>query len=95
MQIVPAQHRSRWLFLALALVLLGAQVLQSGHLHADHGVVADCLQCQVDSGQSAVIGDSQAAVILATARESHPDIATAPVSTFYRLAARGPPTLPV
>ena len=95
MPIRPDKHRCRWLFLTLALVLLGAQVLQSSHHHADHGVIADCLQCQVDSGQAAIIAENRTAIAVMPIRESHPDIAAAAVATFYRLAARGPPHAPV
>ncbi len=89
------KYRFRWLFLTLALTLLGAQLLQAGHHHGDHAVVADCLECQADNGQATIAGDGRPATVIKPTREPHPEIATAPVATFYRLAARGPPHLPV
>ena len=87
------QRRSRWVFVALMVVLLGAQVTQSAHLHAEHGLAPDCVQCQVDGGQAMAVSDARTPSCLPAANVPHPDMAVAPVATFYRLAARGPPTL--
>ena len=46
---------SRWLFTAMMVVLLGAQVLQSAHVHSIHGQAPDCVQCQADSGQAMAV----------------------------------------
>jgi hypothetical protein len=86
-------QRTRWVFATLIVVLLGAQVLQSAHLHADHGLAPDCAQCQVDGGQAMAVTDAETPPCLPSGNALNPDIATAPVATFYRLAARGPPEL--
>jgi hypothetical protein len=86
-------HRSRWLFTALMVVMLGAQLVQSAHLHADHGLAPDCLQCQADGGQIMALADAATPPCLAITSKHHPKIAAAPGATFYRLPARGPPAL--
>ena len=88
-----SQKRYRRVFMAVAVLLLGAQLLQSAHLHADHELAPDCVQCQVDGGQAMAVSDAVTPPCLPAADELHPEIAVASVATFYRLAARGPPTL--
>ena len=91
MSIRPEIRRNHWAVAALVVLLLGVQMLQAGHLHADEGMAADCVQCQVDGSQAMAISDAVTPPCLPAADNSHPDIAAAPVATFYRLSARGPP----
>ena len=93
MQIRPHHTHSRWLFLALVLVLLGTQVLQAGHLHAHHGLSVDCVQCQADSGQAMAITRAAAPACLPLRREIQQGIAAAPIASYCRPTARGPPVL--
>ncbi len=73
--------------------LLGAQVLQFAHIHADHGVPHDCIQCQSDSGQALLPETAHAPMFVAPAGNDRPVIALAPISNFYHLDARGPPRI--
>jgi hypothetical protein len=89
-----ARHRVLKILPAVLLtVLLGAQTLQAAHFHADHLGSADCLQCQTHTGQAAVSNGSLVLPTQAAGGNHQPAIALAPVSTHYRLAARGPPAL--
>lgn len=87
------QSRRCRVLTVLVVLLLSAQVLQAAHLHADHSLAQDCVQCQVDGGQAMAVTDAVTPPCLPAVDTSHPDVAVAPVATFYRLAARGPPTL--
>jgi hypothetical protein len=89
-----SQTRYRWLFTAVMVLMLGAQCLQAGHLHADHGFTPDCAQCQADGGQAVGVTDAVTPLCLPAAGAPDPAIAVVTVATFYRLAARGPPALP-
>lgn len=91
MESALSQVRSRWLIAAVLALLLGAQVAQSAHIHANPHFTPDCAQCSVDGGQALVV-ETETSLSLPTATHVHPDVLVAPVSTFYRLAARGPPT---
>lgn len=93
MKPVATQLRARWLIATFVLLFIGAQVAQSAHLHADHSFAQDCVQCSADGGQTALISGATAPPCLATARTINTDVSVACVATFYRLAARGPPTL--
>ena len=87
------QKRYRWLVTAAMLLLLGGQVLQSVHLHADHGVTSDCVQCQAEGGNAMAVTGAVTPACLPAVDEIHPDITVATIATFYRLSARGPPAL--
>jgi len=93
MKIGTRQRLFAFLPALLLAALLGAQTLQAAHLHADHPTGGDCLQCQIDTGQAALPSGGHAAAIPCAAGNACPGIALAPVATFYRLAARGPPAL--
>ncbi len=77
----------------LLAALLGAQVVQAGHVHADHLTAGDCLQCQFDTGQAVLPATQHTPVATSATDSNRLAIALAPVATHYRLAARGPPTL--
>ncbi len=77
----------------LLAVLLGAQTVQAAHIHGDHLGTADCLQCQTDTGQAVLPVSGHTPVANCAGGNHQPAIALAPVSTHYRLAARGPPAL--
>jgi hypothetical protein len=74
-------------------VFLAAQFGLAGHLHADDGLVGDCLQCQFDHGHAADIAGSCApdfptGVFFSARRLTAPHIVAC-----YRLPARGPPDI--
>jgi hypothetical protein len=86
------RHRLLRLLPTLLLAaLLGAQTAQAAHLHIDHQGGTDCLQCQSDMGHAVLPVTGHATVANWAAVNQQPAIALAPVSTCYRLAARGPP----
>ncbi|MEP0203615.1 MAG: hypothetical protein ABJ084_05135 [Halioglobus sp.] len=93
MKPIASQTRAHWLIAAMVMLLLGAQVAQSAHLHADHSITPDCMQCSTDGGQAAVTTKADAPSCIAAVRSNNVQVSAAPVATFYRLAARGPPAL--
>jgi len=78
---------------AVLLLFLAAQVELAGHLHAADDPIVDCAQCQHYSGDAVV--SSSSAVPLSIPQPASPEqpLVVAPVSTRYRLQARGPPAL--
>lgn len=82
----------RWLVAATLVLLLGAQLAQSAHLHPDHVLAQDCLQCQVQGGQAMAVTDASTPPCLPVANASYTDLTAIPAVTFYRPAARGPPS---
>ena len=93
MKPIASRTRAPWLIAAMVMLLLGAQIAQSAHLHADHTITPDCVQCSADGGQAAVATKAAATSCFAAVRSSNILVSVAPVATFYRLAARGPPVL--
>ena len=81
----------RWVAAILMVILMGAQAVQAGHVHAADGLTAECAQCHAQGGQALAATDAPTPPCLPVACVSHPDTAAATVATFYRLAARGPP----
>jgi len=77
----------------MLMVLLGAQFAQSAHLHADHSITPDCVQCSTDGSQAAVTTKAAILPCIAALRSNNSQISAATIATFYRLAARGPPVL--
>ncbi len=75
----------------LLTVLLGAQAVQAAHLHVDHPGTADCLQCQMDTGQAALPTTGQLPAANRAVGVNLLPMAPAPVVSHYDLAARGPP----
>jgi hypothetical protein len=77
----------------LLAVFLGAQIGLAGHLHADDSSVADCLQCQFDSGH-AVTSNNNGPITYATASVNpRQSLLAVPANAVYTLKARGPPAL--
>ena len=77
----------------MVMLLLGAQFAQSAHLHADHTIAPDCVQCSTDGGQAVVPTKAAVPSCSAAIRSNNILVSAAPVATYYRLAARGPPVL--
>ena len=84
---------SRWLLTAMMVVLLGAQVLQSAHVHNMHGQASDCVQCQADSGQTMAVAHAETPPCLPAADAVDAEIVSATIAGAFRLLARGPPAL--
>ena len=93
MKNIPSQTRAHWLIAAMVMLLLGAQLAQSAHLHADHAITPDCVQCSADGSQTALTAEAATPPCIAAVRNNNTHLPAAPVATFYRLAARGPPVL--
>jgi len=93
MKYIASQTRAHWLIAAMVMLLLSAQLAQSAHLHADHSITPDCVQCSADGGQTALIAGAATPSCIAAVRSNNTHLTAAPVATFYRLAARGPPVL--
>ncbi|MEP5766107.1 MAG: hypothetical protein ABJ308_16030 [Halieaceae bacterium] len=93
MKNIASQTRAHWLIAAMVMLLLGAQIAQSAHLHADHSMAPDCVQCSADGGQTALIAGAATPPCIAAIRGNNTHLSAAPFATFYRLAARGPPAL--
>ena len=93
MKPIASRTRAPWLIAAMVMLLLGAQFAQSAHLHADHTIATDCVQCSTDGGQAVVTTKAAAPSCIAAIRSNNVHVSAAPVATFYRLAARGPPVL--
>jgi len=93
MEILYPQAYRRWVFAALVVLFLGAQTLQSVHVHADHGFTPECAQCQADSGHAAAVsyGAYEAFPIADPGVIAGAGLAL--VVTYYRVSARGPPPL--
>ena len=85
--------RFNWGLAALVALVIGVQVLQSAHLHADHGPAIDCVQCQVDGGQAMAVSESVTPPCLPALTATLPVLAEHPLSTYSQLSARGPPHL--
>ena len=81
----------RWLPILLLAALLGAQVAQAGHVHADHLLAQDCVQCKLDNGSALLQERAATSVVVIPAGEVHLTAPDAPVALHYRRAARGPP----
>lgn len=84
---------ARWLPALLLAVLLGAQVVQAAHVHADHLQGQDCVQCKLESGHAVVCEPVHPPSVAAAAVTPGLPVPLAPVSNFFRLPSRGPPTL--
>ena len=93
MNLLTTGRRAHWVFAALVALLLAANVSQAAHLHAEHGLAPDCVQCQAEGGQAMSVTEAVTLSCPPVSRIGHPDLVEAPVATFYRLAARGPPSL--
>ncbi len=83
--------RKHWIAALSLVVLLGAQLLQATHVHAEVDAWQDCHQCQLDSGNGHVASkaapvDSADSVVTPVGA-----ILAAAVSINYRRSARGPP----
>jgi len=91
MKVMITQARTRWFLAAIVVLLLGAQVAQSAHIHADNHFTPDCAQCSVDAGQA--ITNAAATPYVPASTTAHPTVLAAPVASPLRPTGRGPPTL--
>lgn len=90
---IPQVH-SRWLLAVIVALLLGGQIAQSAHIHADNHFASDCAQCHLDSGKAVTSADSTTPYLPASTTV-RPAVLAAPVVRFYRPTARGPPALSI
>jgi hypothetical protein len=82
---------NRWLPVLLLALLLGAQVAQAVHVHADHLLAQDCAECKLETGHAILADSLHAHTVVTPATIDRLVLPPAPVSLSYRLAARGPP----
>jgi len=76
--------------LVLLLVLQG---IEAGHVHADALSASDCVICQVDGAEAVAANVPRSPLAVAGAVQSAPRQRAAPLASFYRLLARGPPLI--
>lgn len=85
--------QTRWLPALLLAAVLGAQVVQAAHIHADHQQGPDCVQCKLESGHAVVCEPANGISVAPVAATVGVPVPAGPVSKYFRLPSRGPPTL--
>lgn len=90
----PISRLPRQILLAVSLLLvLGSQVIESGHLHAGGLDMPDCVQCQVDTVDTFIGSVPAIDKRCAESRLFASFARAARASTFLTPLPRGPPSL--
>ena len=83
----------QFLFAVSLLLVLGSQVIESGHLHAGGRDMPDCVQCQVDTVESLIDSLPSIDKRCAESRLSASFPCAAPGPALFTPLPRGPPSL--
>jgi hypothetical protein len=84
---------SRTLPAFLLAAFIAAQVGLAAHWHPDDDHLGDCLLCQLDHVEAAVVASTPRPLPLEAAAPIEHRPAAAPLTDRYRSNARGPPAL--